>query len=68
MARTIEEILQEIDARAAEHPQLEGLESNASAAQVWRAAKQVMALGMAQVEHAIDALKAEEVDAPNQSG
>ena len=59
MARSIDEILSEINAKAASYPSLESIEQNTSVVQVWRAVKQVMALGIAQIDQSIDALKAE---------
>lgn len=59
MARTITEILHEITQRAATYPELDEMEQNDSVVQIWRVAKQVMALGMAQVDQSIDALKLE---------
>ncbi len=45
--------------KAKEYPGLSELEANHSVVQVWNYAKQVMALGIAQAEHAVDQLNAE---------
>ena len=59
MARSIQEILTEIEAKSATYPELNELEQNESVVQVWGMAKQVMALGIAQVDQSIDALRKE---------
>ena len=59
MTRTPEDILKDMNKRAEQYDALTQLESNDSAVQVWAYAKHVMALGVAQAEHAVDQLRAE---------
>ena len=57
MARTLEEIQQNIQKEASRFPELSDLEANPSTVQVWKYAKMVMTLGIRTVEAIIDVHK-----------